>query len=199
MTNNFNHKMCFLDCETTGVDRKLHNIFQLSGIITDFELNELERFNFKFKPMSLDHVESGAMTITGMTIEQLESLEMTGPEAYSELCQVLSRHCNKYDKKDKMHFVAYNVGFDSEFVREFFIKNGDNYFGSWFWVPGICVMQAAAWFTQRVRGALTNFKLGTLCKSAEIDWDDNTAHDAMYDIEKTIQLFKYIRDFTPSL
>lgn len=193
------YKYCFIDIETTGTDRKLHNIFQISGAITGPNLTILERFDFRFCPISLEHIEDSASEITGMTREKLKALPMSALEAYNGLCKVLGRHCNKFDKKDKLQMVAYNAPFDSDFLREFFAKNGDVYFGSWFWTPPICVMQAAAWLVQRVRGALVNFKLGTLCQSAGIKWNDDDAHDALYDIKKTIELFKYIRDFTPSL
>ena len=199
MKTNYNHKIVFIDTETTGVDSKLHDVFQLSGIITDPDLNVLEKFDFTFQPFSLEHIDAGASEKTGMSREKLENLEMSAAAAYQEFVKILSRHCNKYDKTDKMQMVAYNASFDSEFIREFFTKNGDNYFGSWFWAPAICVMQAAAWFTQRVRGALPNFKLETVCKSAGIKFEESKAHNSLYDVEKTLELFKYIKDYVPSL
>ena len=188
------YKYCFIDVETTGVDRKLHNIFQISGTILDCDLKEIESFNLKFKPHSLEHTEQGALDATGMTLDDLIALPMKSHEAYQELIKILSRHCNKFDKKDKMHFVAYNASFDADFMREFFAKNNDAYFGSWFWNPPICVMLAAAWFTQRVRGAFPNFKLGTICHCADIGWDESKAHDAQYDIEQTVGLFRYLHE-----
>jgi len=193
------YKCAFIDTETTGLDRHNHNIFQLSGIITDPDLNVLEKFNFKFQPFDIDNFEQEAIDRTGVNKEDLRNLEMIAPEAYQEFIKVLSRHCNKYDKTDKLQMIAYNSVFDSDFLREFFIKNGDNYYGSYFWNPAICVYQASAWFAMRVRGAFTNFKLKTLCVSAGIKWDDDKAHDAMYDVEQTLELFKYIKEYVPSL
>jgi len=198
--NEYNgYRYCIIDCETTGLDRKLNNIFQLSGIITDPDLNILEKFDFRFQPFSLEHIDPGSTEKTGMTLEKLEALEMTAPQAYVGFIEVLSRHCNKFNKADKLHFVAYNAQFDADFIREFFSKNDDNYFGPWFWTPPICVMQATAYFAQRVRGAFPNFKLGTICKCAGLGWDESAAHDALYDVEKTLELFKYLKDYTPTL
>lgn len=191
--NTYNgYKYCFIDVETTGLDRKQHNIFQISGAIHDENLNELESFDLRFRPFSLECYEQGALDATGMTLDDLQHLPMSSYEAYKTLIQILSRHCNKYDKKDKLHFVAYNAAFDNDFLREFFAKHDDSYFGSWFWNPSICVMNAAAWFTQRVRGAFPNFKLGTICECAEVGWDEAKAHDAQYDIQQTVALFKYL-------
>ena len=98
-----------------------------------------------------------------------------------------------------MHFIAYNAQFDSEFMREWWKKADDPYFGSLFWNPPICVMQAAAWFVQRVRGALPNFQLGTVCESAGVGWDESKAHNAEYDIQKTHELYKYLSRNVPTL
>jgi len=193
------YKHFFLDVETTGTDRLLHNIFQVSGILTDENYNILEECDLRFRPFSLEHVEQGALDKTGMTLDSLNEPEMDSSAAYVKFSELLSRHCNKFDKKDKIHFVAYNASFDADFIRAWFAKHGDNYFGSWFWNPPICVMQAAAWMTQRVRGALPNFQLGTLCQCAELGWDETQAHDARYDILKTLELFHYIKANVPTL
>lgn len=190
------YKKCFIDTETTGTDRKLHELFQISGAITDNQDKILERFDFRFRPLSVEHAEAGALEKTGMTVEKLQALPMSATQAYEELLALFGRHCNKFDKADKMQMIAYNSTFDSDFIREFFTKNGDNYFGSWFWSPAICVMQAAAMFLIDVRGALPNFRLETLCQSAGFAWDESKAHDASYDIDMTMKLYAYLREHT---
>jgi DNA polymerase-3 subunit epsilon len=193
------YKLFFLDVETTGLDSLHNDIFQISGIVTDPQLNVLEKIDLRFQPLSLEHVQPEALTKTRMTLESLSELSMTSADAYTAIIECLSRHCDRYDKKDKLHFVAYNAKFDVEFIRVFFQKHGDQFFGSWFWNPPICVMQAAAWMTMRVRGALPNFKLETLCKCAELGWDDSLAHDASYDISQTLELFRYLRQDIPQI
>lgn len=189
------YKYCFIDVETTGTDVKRNHIFQIGGRITDNNLNTLESFNFKFRPYSLEHTEAGALEKTRVTLEDLRHLELSCSDAYAKFIECCGRHVEKYNKKDKMHFVAYNAAFDVDFMREFFALNGDVYFGSWFWHPPLCVMQSAAWLTQRVRGALPNFQLGTVCVSAGLGWDETAAHDAEYDIQKTVELFRYVTEF----
>ena len=193
------YKHFFLDVETTGLDTNLNDIFQISGVLTDAQLNPLETVDWRFRPLSLEHVEPEALTKTGMTLESLAALPLSAREVYASLISLLERHCDRFDKKDKLHFVAYNAKFDSDFIRKFFEKNGDSFYGSWFWNPPVCVMQAAAWMTMRVRGALPNFKLGTLCECAELGWDEASAHDASYDIHKTLELYRYLRRDIPQL
>jgi DNA polymerase III alpha subunit (gram-positive type) len=193
------YKHVFLDVETTGLDVNKNEIFQICAIITDPALAILDKIDLKFRPFSLEYVSVEALTKTGMTLQDLAELPLSACDAYAKFIEFLSPHCDRYNKADKMHFVGYNARFDSDFMREFFSKNGDQYFGSWFWNPPVCVMQAAAWMTMRVRGALPNFKLETLCKCAELGWDDTLAHDANYDITQTLELFKYIRRDIPQL
>lgn len=182
----------FIDVETTGLDPKINNIFQLSGIIADPELNILEKFDYKFRPFDLDNCEPAALEKTGMTLDELQSLPMDYNEAFNQFTHAMSKRCNRYDKTDKFQMIAYNAPFDSGFLREFFTKNNDNYFGSWFWNPPICVMQASAWALQDQRADISNFKLATLCKLVGIDWDETQAHNAMYDIHKTYELYKSV-------
>lgn len=193
LMNNKPIKYCFLDTETTGTAPNLHEIYQISAIITDANLNELDSFNLSFRPLTYTH-ESSALEVAGLTLDDLKALTASPAQAYGGFTQMLSKHCNKYDKTDKMQLVGYNVRFDADFLRAFFQKNHDDYFGSWFWNPPLDVMNAAAWYVQTIRPALVNFKLGTVCQTIGMEWDQNQAHDALYDVRQTIALFKYLRE-----
>ena len=188
-------KLCFIDTETTGIDRNKNNIFQISAKLTDPDAEKvIDAINLRFVPHSLEYVELEALEKTGCTLEELESFPLSSSQAFKQFTDWLGTHADRFDKKDKLQFLAYNAQFDVEFVRQWFLKNNDNYFGSFFWNPAICVMQAAAWFVQGVRPVLPNFKLGTICKCAELGWDEDSAHDADYDVAKTVELYRYLRE-----
>ena len=183
----------FIDTETTGAgSEKKCSIWQIAIIITDDNLNEVDRVNLKFKPREGCTLEEGALEKTGMSVEKFRALEMSYGDAYKNLIAFLERLINRFDKKDKLQFVAYNAQFDARFLRQFFLDNGDNYYGSWFWHPPICLMMHAAWMTRKVRKDWdSNFRLESLCKAAGINFNEEEAHDALYDVEKTIELYKY--------
>lgn len=192
--NKKGYKKVFIDLETTGTDESIHHIWQLSGCIRDEDNEVLEIFNFKFRPFSLDHFEQNAIDICGMTLKELDALTLSAIETYKEFLIILGRYCNKFNRHDKYQLIAYNSKFDERFLRAFFKHFYDDYFGSWFWNPSICVMQNMAMFLIDHRGAVPNFKLETLCKCAELGWDNDKAHDALYDVSKTIELFDYCRN-----
>ena len=144
------YKYCFIDTETTGLDPQVHSIHQLTAIITDPNLNELETFNIKFAPWEIAHFEQSALDVGHVTLEELKNRPTSFRMAYASFQEFLHHHCAKFDKKDKLQFVGYNAPFDAQFVRSFFEVCADRYFGSWFWNPPICVMQASAWYVQRV-------------------------------------------------
>jgi DNA polymerase-3 subunit epsilon len=80
------------------------------------------------------------------------------------------------------------------FLRRFWEKNGDRYFGSWFWYPCLDVMLVWAQILQPVRGELANFKLPTVARHCGIDVDDSRLHDSQYDIELTRRLWLAARE-----
>jgi DNA polymerase-3 subunit epsilon len=183
----------YIDTETTGVDRNVHHAHQIAGIIVDGD-EVVEKFNIVFRPHSLDGAEPEALVKTHLTLEELDARPKSVKEAHVELCSILARHINKYDKTDKAFLVGYNAQFDADFLRKFFTTAGDNYFGSWFWTPAVDVMSVAAWFIGNNRKNLPNFKLGTVCVAADIEWSEDHAHDAFYDVAKTFELDSFLRN-----
>ena len=117
-------KVLYFDVETTGLDAKLNDIIQLSGIIEiDGEIKET--FNLKMQPFDWTTISSEALNVTGTTDEMLKSYG-TPQKAFSDFIGLLSTYVDRYDKTDKMYAAGYNVQFDIGFLREFFLKNGDN-------------------------------------------------------------------------
>ena len=115
----------------------------------------------------------------------IKTVEIKGPEphCYTEFLKHLDGIVNKYDVTDKLYFLAYNAKFDNDFVREMFKRNNNNFFGSYFHNPYICVMQLAAFKFMRKNKFPENFKLSTVCKYFKIDIVENNLHGAKYDVK----------------
>lgn len=114
---------------------------------------------------------------------------------YKSLITFLDSVINKFKPEDKAYFIAYNSKFDEEFIRQLFIRNGNKFYGSYFYNPSIDVMQIAAYKLMLKNKHPENFKLGTICKYFNIRIDDSKLHNALYDIQKTKELYNKLRKF----
>lgn len=179
-------KKCFVDLETTGLDPKKNGVLEIGGIIEYADVRE--EFIFRCRPHDTDVIEQAALEVNKLTLDKIKEFDHPG-NTYKKLIHVLSKHVNKYNKKDKLFFIAYNAVFDSQFLREFFKKAGDTYYGSWFWHPFIDVMTLAAFGLRKNRAEMPNFHLDTVAKYVGIKVDEEEVHTAGYDIELTRKLY----------
>jgi DNA polymerase-3 subunit epsilon len=173
--------------ETTGTDPAKHGIIQIAGaVVIDGEMKE--KFDWKVRPLRGDMVSPEACKVNGVTVEQMREFP-EAPVVFGQLLALLGRYVDKFNKKDKFFFVGFNSTFDDSFLRRFWDKNGDSYYGSWFWWPSIDVAVLAANRLGDARAEMPNFKLTTVAEYLAIK-ADGSAHDAGYDIELTRKLYE---------
>lgn len=175
-------KLIYIDTETTGLDPKRDAIIQLAGIIRT-EDGMMTPFDYRMAPFGAASISTEALEVQGRTMEEI----MAYPDqkkAYKEFVALLGRFCNKYDKQDKLFMFGYNVQFDAEFLRTWFERNDDKYYGSWFWNPPIDVMSIAALALMQDRVSLPNFKLGTVAEHL-LGPAPEGLHDALADVYLT--------------
>lgn len=194
-------KLLFIDVETTGTDPERHGLTQISGCVQLGDTVE-ETFDWYVRPYPQDVIEDEALAVTGIDRRQFlppghpDHLAVTGQDfldpgvVYTRMVEMLGRYVDKFNKTDKFQFVGYNAhSFDMPFVRKFWEKNSDRFFGSWFWYPCLDVMLVWAQILQLKRPELTNFKLATVARHSGIKVDDDRLHDSQYDIELTRELW----------
>jgi DNA polymerase-3 subunit epsilon len=186
-------KLFFLDIETTGVRYWKNGIHQISGCIEiDGELKE--SFDFKVCPFKDAIIENDALATSHVTREQILNYPPMF-DVYMNLSTLLSKYVDKYNKTDKFFLVGYNcASFDNQFLRAWFVQNGDNYFGSWFWSSTLDVMVLAAEYLKHRRHAMIDFKLKTVAAELGIDVDESRLHDGSYDIELTRRIYHLTTD-----
>ena len=182
-------KLVFFDLETTGTNPGKNGIHQISGMV-EIDGVEKEHFNFNVQPNPKAVIEEQALEVAGVTREQVMSYPAMS-EVYKQFVAMLGKYVDKFNKRDKFFLVGYNnAAFDNQFLRGFFLQNGDNYFGSWFWANSIDVMVLASHHLAERRHEMENFKLSTVAKFMGINVDDNSLHDADYDIYLTKEIYK---------
>lgn len=190
-------KICFIDTETTGLDVKKHGIIQLAAIM-EIDGEVVGRFDAKMRPASSCACDPKALEISGHTVEQIREFR---PEAdvFRDFLEFLGVHISKFDKLDKAIFSGYNSPFDNEFIRQLFERNGDKFFGSWFWSGTVDVMGLALLRLADSRSSMENFKLGTVAnsvlgaESVQMLTMEYGLHNAMTDIEITREIFHAVR------
>lgn len=185
-------KLFFFDLETTGTNPGRHGIHQISGII-EIDGKVVEEFDIKVCPNPNALIEDKALEVGGVTKEQILSYQDMH-EGYNQLVGILNKHIDRFNKKDKAFLVGYNnASFDNNFLRGFFLQNGDKYFGSYFWSNSIDVMVLASARLAEERQNLLNFKLSTVADYLGVKVDVDMLHDAMYDIYLTREVFKKVK------
>nr|DAJ89854.1 MAG TPA: DNA polymerase III subunit alpha [Caudoviricetes sp.] len=184
-------KLVFFDLETTGTNPGKHGIHQISGqIVIDGVIKETFDFHVQPNPKAL--IEDEALKVGNVTREQILAYPPM-QQVYQEFVSMLGKYVDKFNKKDKFFLVGYNnAAFDNQFLRGFFLQNGDVYFGSWFWANSIDVMVLASAYLATRRPDMENFKLSTVARTLGVDVQSESLHDAMYDIELTKAVFDII-------
>ena len=186
-------KLIFIDVETTGLNPKFAVIHQLAGII-EIDGEVKEKFNYKVKPYGENYsVSDVALEIGGITTKDL-FLNKDAKEIFPEFKKLLNKYVDPFNKKDKFIIVGYNCHhFDVPFLREFWNKMNDRYFGSYFYQISVDVMCVLSYLYQD-REEIPSFRLEEMAKTF-LPADDLAkfkAHDAMSDILVTRDLYYLI-------
>jgi len=182
-------KEFWCDVETTGLDPQKNGIWQIAYLIHDGD-RDINR-EFKIQPFPTDEIEDRALEVGGIKRDDLKTFH-PAIKVYRALLADLGTIVDKYDQRDKMLFYAYNAAFDNQFLRSFFVKCGDKYFGSWFWFPYLDIMTLAMYYLKDRRSQMPNFKLATVANELGIKIKDENLHNASYDIEITRKILQEI-------
>lgn len=177
----------WIDIETTGINIEDNQIIEIAAICKG---KTFHRYCLpEIKPKNWSFVEG----LTGITWEFLEKNGLISEAIlHAEFVIFLNSLVDKYDKKDKLIFSGYKTGFDASFVRDLFIKNDDDYYGSYFMVTNLDVMsEIASLLSSNQMELLGNYKLKTVCEHMGIKFQ---AHSAIEDIKATIKLYEKIQE-----
>ena len=178
-------KYFWFDVETTGVDEKKNDIIELSFIIVSGD--QVYSKQLLCQPFDWDAISPSALEVNKRTIEELQTFPHP-QETHALLLAELGSFVNKFDKEDKLIPCGHNVQFDIDFLREFFRKNNDFYYGSWFKNEFLCSMSMAMIVAELGYIDPENFKLSTLAEAYGID--QSKEHEGMSDVHTSRHLFR---------
>lgn len=180
-------KIFWFDVETTGLNAEQQDIVQLAFLI-EIDGEIVESGNMLMQPFNYDTISQESLDIHGRTIDEIKTYP-NPRRVYADLIAVLEKYVDRYNKSDKFHHAGYNSRFDLDFLKQFFIKNEDVYFGSWFNYKAIDALSLLYVLDGIDKVSLPNYKLETVCRHFDIPIK---AHDALSDITATRSLTKHI-------
>lgn len=185
-------KLFFFDLETTGTNRDIHGIHQISGaIIINGVLKE--SFDYKVCPAPNSVYDPKALTVCDKTEAEIRAYPHMHT-VYPTVLAMLCKYVDIDDPDDKYFIAGYNCQkFDAgHFAKWFKLNNGLKYFLNLFWSTTIDVMILATHHLMESRSLMENFKQSTVAKFLGIDVDDSKLHDGKYDIAICIKIYDAI-------
>lgn len=192
--------MVFYDTETTGTKLHFDQILQFAAILTDNDLNEIDRFEVRSRLLPNVVAGPGAMRLTGVTVDQLHNPAL--PSYYEMVCKIRSK---LLDWQASLYIGHNSLKFDEVLLRSAFYKNLmppylTNSSGS----SRIDTLSMVQWAHKyepcaiKVPYAPTGrpvFKLDQLALNNE--YNHTQAHEAMSDVGATIHLARLVRNNAP--
>lgn len=173
-------KIFYFDVETSGLDPAKHGILSIAYIIeVDGVVKRRESRNLQL--FVGDEIDVDALKINGLDPNSSDSMN---PHVFHvDLLSDMGSQCDKFDTSDKYFPCAYNGAFDMAFLKAFFEKVHDKYFGSWFnakMLDPLPVIRFVHAFYPDAYPALLNHKLSSIASFYHIPI---VAHNALSDVE----------------
>ena len=179
----YGSKVLWLDTETTGLDAVKNDVIQMAAII-EIDGQVDCSFEFTCQPHNYDNVDQRALDVHGMQMNQLMSFE--APYKVKQQVEgVFKRYIDKFDKNDKFILAGYNVDFDARFMRQWWSKCGDKWWGSYVDYKSFDIYPMFFNYARMAKLSLENHKLVTAAAHFGISFGEEGAHDAMADIRVT--------------
>lgn len=210
-----NRHIIVFDFETSSANPQDAQILQIGAVIIDRNsLKIKDEFETLVKPDDVSTVQSEALKVNGLTLEQLE----TAPEAkvvFPTFASWIQKHNTK---KDKSTFGApipagWGIdGFDMPILNRYGMKYGywDKKWNNQTLVNPIFTFDAMKhfWFWTRTNSELANIKLGTVLEYMGVPADVIAAgaHDALWDVKwsakiivKLLQVGQFLTENRPDV
>lgn len=193
----------FYDTETTGLNPAFNQILQFAAIEVDEDLNEVSSINLRCRILPHIIPSPGAMMVTRVFPAMLSSSN----HSHLEMVQQIRGWVG--ERSPSMIIGHNSIKFDESFLRQAFYQtlhpvyltntNG-NYRGD-----TMRIAQAASILTpSKINVPLSDkgkptFRLGPLTRANDITFDEDSAHDALADVQATIELARLLRRNSPEI
>lgn len=177
-----------IDTETTGLDARKNDLVQVSGFI-EIGLERLEEFDFYMRPNEGQEINKEALNCNNLTLDQVKGF----PDPKLQLAKLFEKLLNHLPKGEKYHLMGYNVKFDEQF---FYWSSRRSGFADLYYKiidpRSIDVMSLSLAYFAKTNTNLENYKQGTVAKGLNIELDEKSLHNSMYDVEICYKIYNKI-------
>lgn len=185
------HKLCVIDCETTGLKPRHHDLIQVCFMPLNFALEpDGTPFELKLKPHFYGEADPKAMSVNKKTLVEIMRTGMEQTIAADLFDEWFDRIGLGQGKR--LVPLAHNWVFDKEFISEWLGPENFNYRidGRYRDTMGLSLsLNDAATFHAESYPFPKN-SLAYLANQLEVEWDTESAHDALYDCVKTAEIYR---------
>ncbi|MFC4655943.1 MULTISPECIES: ribonuclease T [Rheinheimera] len=176
-----------IDVETAGFNAKTDALLEIAATMLTMDengqLKPAQTLHFHVEPFTGANLEASSLAFNGIDPHNPLRGAVSEREALTEICKAV-RKAQKEAGCQRAVVVAHNAAFDQSFLNAAIdrVKLKRSPFHAF--VSFDTTTLAALALGQTV--------LAKACKQAGIDFDNKEAHSALYDTERTAELFCYI-------
>ena len=182
-------KVIAYDVETSGLDKELCGLTQLSGVIY-IDGVQVDEFNFDIRPFEGAEIQKKALEVTGKTYDEVMNYTEES-EVFQEFIAILKKHINPMIYEDSLTPLAYNGQFDNGFMQAWFERQGKKFSN---YINYRLVDPLALLRVLHLEGLtnLPSYKLSLVYKA--IFDEDFKAHDSQADVKAMMKIYNYLVD-----
>jgi ribonuclease T len=173
-----------VDIETAGFNAKKHALLEIAAVIVEYdanrELNITERYSTHVVPFKNSELDEAALKFNGIDPHHPFRMAVEEHEALQLLFNPISKAIKRNNCKRAIlvgHNPAFDIGFLNAAIHRTKIKRSPFHPFSTFdtaTLGGLVYQQTV---------------LSKIIQTAGISWEEEKAHSALYDAEKTAELF----------
>ena len=172
-----------VDLETGGFDADRHAILEMAAVEVVFHEGQLvpgERWQQAVAPYPGSSMDPAALKVTGIDPDDPDRGAIEEADAFREMFRLI-RKAMKREGCQRAILVAHNAAFDHQFMRLAYERNSLNRspFHPFSFIDTASLAAVAYGHTV----------LSEACSRAGIGFEASRAHSALYDAEKTAELF----------
>lgn len=176
-----------IDVETAGFNAKTDALLEIAAVTVTMDDNGLlhpdQTFHRHVSPFEGANLEPAALEFNGIDPHCALRGAVAESDAMKDLCKDI-RKAQKSADCQRSVIVAHNATFDQSFVNEALARNN---------IKRTPFHPFVSFDTTSLAGlALGQTVLVKACRAAGIAFDQKEAHSALYDAQKTAELFCYI-------